>query len=123
VRNEVIEPALKAVLAELDQMATKPVENSELTNTKNYISGLYLLRLETQEGVANQLNAMKTMGLPNAYLETYVTRVRSVEPEQILAAARKYMTPADAAIVVVGDAAKIGDALKKFGDVTVTKAE
>jgi predicted Zn-dependent peptidase len=45
-----------------------------------------------------------------------------VEPDQILAAARKYMAPDQASIVVVGDASKIGDALKKFGDVTVTKA-
>jgi zinc protease len=122
VRNEVVEPALKAVLAELDQMAGAPVAASELSNIKNYVAGLYLLRLETQEGVANQLNAMNTLGLPKDYLETYTTRVRSVEPDQVLAVAKKYMAPGQAAIVVVGDAAKIGEALKKFGDVTITKA-
>jgi len=90
---------------------------------KNYLSGLYLLRLETQEGVANQLNFMKTVGLPESYLETYVTRVRSVEPDQIQAAAKKYISSGQAAIVVVGDASKIGDALKKFGEVSVVKAQ
>ncbi len=123
VRNEVIEPALKAVIAELDQMARTPVAADELTGVKNYISGLYLLRLETQEGLANQLNGMKTLGLPNDYLETYTARVRSVEPDQILAVAKKYIAPEQAAIVVVGDASKIGDVLRKFGAVTVTKAE
>ena len=123
VRNEVFEAALKAVLAELDQMAATPVPREELTNTKNYIAGLYLLRLETQEGVINQLSNMKVLGLPNDYLETYTTRVRSVEPDQVLAVAKKYIAPGDAAIVVVGDASKIGDALKKFGEVTVTKAQ
>ena len=93
----------------------------ELSNVKNYMSGLYLLRLETQDGLANQLNGMKTLGLPENYLETYVTRVRSVEADQILAAAKKYMATGDAAIIIVGDAAKIGDAVKKFGDVTVVK--
>jgi len=122
VRNDVLEPAVKAVIAELDRMATAPVANDELTNIKNYIAGLYLLRLETQEGVITQLNNMKTLGLPNDYLETYVTRVRSVEPGQIQAAAKKYIAPDQAAVVVVGDAAKIGEILKKFGDVTVTKA-
>ncbi|MBZ5620340.1 MAG: insulinase family protein [Acidobacteriia bacterium] len=122
VRNEVIEPALKAVLAELDQMASTPVGSDELTNIKNYVAGLYVLRLETQDGLANQLNSMKALGLPNDYLETYTTRVRSVEPDQVLSAAKKYMAPGQAAVVVVGDASKIGDALKKFGDVTVTKA-
>lgn len=122
VRNEVVEPAMKDVLDELNQMSTKPVESSELTNTKNYMAGLYLLRLETQAGLAAQLSQVKSLGLPNNYLETYTTRVRSVEPDQILAAAKKYMAPDQASIVVVGDASKIGDALKKFGEVTVTKA-
>jgi zinc protease len=121
VRNEVIEPALKEVLEELDKMATQPVTKDELSNVKNFMSGLYLLRLETQDGLANQLNGMKTLGLPENYLETYVTRVRSVEADQILAAAKKFMATGDATVVIVGDAAKIGDAVKKFGPVTVIK--
>ena len=123
VRNEVLEPALKAVMDELEQMGKDPVAAAELTNTKNYIAGLYLLQLETQDGVASQLSRMKTLGLPNDYLETYVTRVRSVEPAQIQAAAKKYMSPDQAAVVIVGDAAKIGEALKKFGDVKVVKGQ
>jgi zinc protease len=122
VRNEVIEPALKAVLAEMDRMGSERVPAEELTGIKNFMAGLYLLRLETQEGVANQLNAMNTLGLPKDYLETYVTRVRSVEPDKLQEIAKKYIAPGDSAIVVVGDASKIGEALKKFGTVTVTKA-
>jgi zinc protease len=122
VRNDVLEPALKAVLAEMDGMAAKPVPAPELTDVKNFLAGLYLLPMETQDGVANQLSVMQTLGLPSNYLETYVTRVRSVEPDQVLAVAKKYIAPEQAAIVVVGDASKIGDVLKKFGEVTVTKA-
>jgi zinc protease len=123
VRNEVMEPALRAVIAELDKMAAGPVAGDELTGVKNYMAGLYLLRLETQDGLANQLNNMKALGLPNDYLETYTTRVRSVEPDQVLSVAKKYIAPGQSAIVVVGDAAKIGDAVKKFGDVKVVKPE
>ncbi len=121
VRNDVLEAALKAVISELDQMASKPVETAELTNIKNYMAGLYLLRLETQDGVANQLNTMQTLGLPKDYLETYVTKVRSVEPQQIQAAAKKYVAPDQATVVIVGDAAKIGEILKSFGEVKVVK--
>jgi zinc protease len=121
VRNDVLEAALKAVIAELDQISTKPVEASELTDIKNYMAGLYLLRLETQDGVANQLNTMQTLGLPKDYLETYTTRVRSVEPQQIQAAAKKYMSPDQATVVIVGDSTKIGETLKKFGEVKVVK--
>ncbi|MDQ2947346.1 MAG: insulinase family protein [Acidobacteriota bacterium] len=122
VRNEVIEPALKSVLAELNTIATAPVSAAELTDTKNFMAGLFLLRLETQDGVATQLNSIRTLGLPNDYLENYTTRVRSVEPDQIEAAAKKYLAPDRAAIVVVGDASKIGDSVKKLGEVKITKA-
>jgi predicted Zn-dependent peptidase len=123
VRNEVIEPALKEVLDEMDHMGNQPVTKDELANIKNFMSGLYLLRLETQEGLANQLSVMKALGLPENYLETYVTHVRSVEPDQIEGVAKKYMASGQAAIVVVGDASKIGDTLKKFGEVSVVKAQ
>jgi len=123
VRNEVLEPALKAVLAELDRMAQARVSADELTGIKNFLSGMYLLHLETQDGLASQLANMKALGLPNDYLETYTAHVRAVEPDQILSAAKKYIAPDQAAVVVVGDAAKIGEVLKKFGSVTVTKVE
>ncbi|HWB96926.1 MAG TPA: hypothetical protein VG672_09495, partial [Bryobacteraceae bacterium] len=81
-----------------------------------------VLRLETQNGLATQLITTKLMGLPNSYLEHYVDRVRAVTAEQIQAAAKKYMAPDQAAIVVVGDASKIEKTLEKFGKVTVTKS-
>jgi zinc protease len=123
VRNEVIEPALHAVFTELENMASAPVPADELTNTKNFLSGIYLIRLETQDGLATQLNMIQTLGLPNNFLETYTTRVRSVEPGQIEEVAKKYIAPDQDAVVVVGDASKIGDAVRKFGEVTVVKAE
>ena len=123
VRNEVVEPALEALLDDLSGMAKAPVGNSELTDFKNFLSGFFVMRLESQNGLATQLAVVKTMGLPNDYLETYTTRIRSTEPDQILAAAKKYISPEQAAIVVVGDAQKIGQALEKIGKFEVTKIE
>ena len=75
------------------------------------------------QALIDQLALVKTMGLPNQYLESYTTRVRSVEPDQIQQAAQKYIAPENAAIVVVGDASKIADAVKKLGEVEITKAQ
>ncbi len=123
VRNEVIEPALDAVQTEMEKMASAPVAAEELTNVKNYLSGTFVMSLETQNGLAGQLLTVKLMGLPNDHLEKYTTRIRSVEPQQIQAAARKYIAPKDAGIVVVGDASQIQKALERLGKVTVVKAE
>jgi zinc protease len=123
VRDEVVEPAMEAVLGHLSAMAKTPVSTAELSDVKNHISGTFLLSLETQASLADQVDLVKTMGLPNDYLEMFTTRVRSVEPEQIQAAARKYLAPDNSAIVVVGDASKIEKPLEKFGSVQVEKAK
>jgi zinc protease len=123
VRNEVLEPALKAVIGELERMEKERVTAEELSNAKNLSAGSFLLHLETQNELADQFVMMRNLGLPNTYLERFTDRVRAVEPDQIQAAAKKYMSPDSSAIVVVGDASKIGKTLEKFGRVTVTKVE
>jgi zinc protease len=123
VRNEVLEEALPAVLQHLEQMGKERVSADELSDTKNFLSGTFLLRLETQNGLASQLATIRLNGLPNDYLEKYTARLRAVEPDQVLAASRKYIVPENSAIVVVGDASKIAKILEKFGTVTVTKAQ
>jgi len=123
VRNEVLEPALRSLLEQLDLMGAAPVTATELSAAKNRIGGLYLIRFETQEGLATNLAAMDTLGLPADFLEKANRNVRNVEPDQLQAAGKRYVGGGDSTIVVVGDAAKIGEALKKFGEVTITKAE
>jgi zinc protease len=123
VRNEVLEPALRAVLAEMARMVADRVSAEELSNAKNLSAGSFLLHLETQNALADQFVMMRTIGLPNDYLEKFTDRVRAVEPDQVQAAARKYMAADKSVIVVVGDASKIAKTLEKFGSVTVTKVE
>lgn len=123
VRNEVIEPAILAALDEMKQISTKPVSDDELATAKNYLSGTFVMRLETQDGLASQLAATRLMGLPVDYLEKYTPRVRAVTAEQIRQAAAKYVNPDAASIVVVGDASKIAKQLETFGTVKIEKAQ
>ncbi|HXE63921.1 MAG TPA: pitrilysin family protein [Bryobacteraceae bacterium] len=121
VRNEVVGDALQGILDHLDKMATQPVEPQELSEAKSYANGVFLLSMEPQRGLADRLVQMKVMNLPKNYLETYTTKINSVEPDQIENAAKKYMATGDATIVVVGDAAAIEKPLEKFGAVRVVK--
>jgi zinc protease len=121
VRNDVAADALQGILEHLDKMATQPVERQELTDAKSYANGVFLLGMEPQRGLADQLARMKVMNLPKDYLETYTTKINSVEPDQIESAAKKYMSTGNDTIVVVGDAAAIQKPLEKFGTVRVVK--
>ena len=123
VRNEEVGRGVEAVLDNLSLMAKTPVASAELTDVKNYISGGFLISLETQASLTDQIDLVQTMGLPKDYLAMFTTHVRSVEPDQIQSAAQKFLDPAKATIVVVGDAAQIEKSLEKFGPVQVEKAK
>jgi zinc protease len=121
VRNDVAADALEGILGHLDRMATEPVAREELTEAKSYANGVFLLSMEPQRGLADRLAQMKVMNLPKNYLETYTTKINSVEPDQIQSAAKKYMATGDDAIVIVGDSSVIQKNLEKFGTVRLVK--
>lgn len=123
VRNEVLEPALDALLAQMQGIAASDVSQDELTTAANYLSGVFVMRLETQDGVASQLAAVKLLGLPLDYLERYTARVRAVTAAQIRTAAARYIAPEPASIVVVGDGSAIAERLAAFGKVATFQAE
>lgn len=123
VRNEVAAEALQGILEHLDRMAKEPVEKQELIDAKSYANGVFLLGMEPQRGLADRLAQIKIMNLPKNYLETYTTRINSVEPDQIEAAAKKYMAPDNDVIVVVGDASKIQKPLEKIGKFQIIQPE
>lgn len=123
VRNEVLAEAIDALLAEMRQIGAQPVSAEELEATQNYLSGVFVIRLETQDGLAAQVAATRLMGLPLAYLENYTSRVRAVTADDIRAVAARYVDPERASLVVVGDASKISTQLETFGKVTVEEAQ
>lgn len=123
VRNDVVGDALQGILDHLDRMAKEPVERVELTEAKSYANGRFLLSMEPQRGLADRLAQMKVMNLPKNYLETYTTKINSVEPDQIESAAKKYMATGNDTIVVVGDASAIQKPLEKFGTIRVVKPD
>jgi zinc protease len=122
VRNEVVADALQGILDHLDRMAKEPVERQELSDAKSYANGVFLLGMEPQRGLADKLVQIKVMNLPKNYLDTYTTKINSVEPDQIESAAKKYMATANDKIVVVGDASAIEKTLEKFGTVRVVES-
>jgi zinc protease len=121
VRNEVAERALDALNTDLQAISKDTVPAAELSNAKASYAGRFILGLERQSGLAGLLVTVQMMGLPSDYLDTYMTHVRSVEPDQVRATG-KYWDPDTATVVVVGDAQKIEKSLERFGTFQVEKA-
>lgn len=119
VRNEAVEPAITALLGELERMAEAEPPREEIEAVQNYLNGTFVLSMETPAGLASQILNVRLMDLPPDYLDRYVERIRAVRPEGVREVSGRYIAPNDAAIVVVGDANEITRPLEQFGTVRV----
>jgi zinc protease len=116
VRTPVTGDSLKEFFYELNRIRNEPVSEKEIADAKSYLTGVFPLRLETQEGLVDQLVQIKMFDLAEDYLEFYRNRIQAVTIPQVQEAARKYVRSDEAAIVIVGDGAQIADQVKPYAD-------
>jgi zinc protease len=116
VRTPVTGDSLKEFFYELERIRNEPVSEKEIADAKSYLTGVFPLRLETQEGLVDQLVQIKMFGLPENYLEIYRDRIQAVTIPQVQEVARKYVRPDEAAIVIVGDGAQLADQVNPYAD-------
>lgn len=108
-------------LAELDRIRDEPPGEAELAAAKSLLAGRFALGLETSNAVVSALVDLDVHALPADSLDTYRGRIRELTVEQVAAAARDFVRPAEAAIVVVGPAEAVVPQLEAFGPVRVVQ--
>ena len=121
VRNEVTGAALKEFFGEFERLASEPVPEQELLDTKRYVAGGYLISNQLQGAVAATLASNWLVGLPSEFLASYVPRIREVDAAQVQAIARKYFDPGDQSIIVVGDRQAIAGQLEPYGEFRIVE--
>ena len=114
VRGPVTGASLKEFFYELERIRSEAVSDKELKDAKAFLTGVFPIRLETQEGLIDQLVQIKMFGLPADYLQTYRDRINAVTAGDVQRVARQYVTPDKTAVVIVGDAAAIMDQIKPY---------
>ncbi len=107
VRTAVTGDSLKEFFYEFGRIRDEPVTEKELTDAKTYLTGIFPIRLETLDGLIDQLLQIEMLGLPEDYLLTYRDRIQAVTREEVQRVARLYVQPDHAAVVIVGDAAAV----------------
>jgi len=116
VRTAVTGDSLKEFFYELERIRTEPVPEDELNDAKNYIAGSFPLRVETQEGLTNQIVSQQVFGLPEDYLQTFQNNINAVTAADVQRVAQKYIHPDKLAIVVVGDAGQLLEQVKAYSE-------
>lgn len=123
VRTPVTDSALLEMMRQMERIREEPVPAEELDDAKSYLTGHFPLEIETPDQVASQVSDAMLRGLGLEYLESYRTEISAVGAGEVQAAAREYVRPDRAAIVVVGDATKIYEELRGVAPITLYDTE
>ncbi len=100
-------PALIETFYELGRLASLPPKEDELEQARQYAIGTLLLGIATQSGLATLASMYAGYGLRLDFLTDYSARLAKVTRDQVAEVAARYLAPAKAVTVVLGDAAAI----------------
>lgn len=114
VRTSVTGDSLKEFFYELDRIRSEKVGETELADAKNFLTGVFPIRAETQEGLTNLIVNQNLYGLPEDYLQTYRETVDAVTADDVQRVAVKHVRPDEMAIVIVGDAKEVTPQVKEY---------
>jgi zinc protease len=114
VRNEVTDSAVVQFLYELNRLRTSEIPDSELEMVKNVMTGGFARSLERPETVARFALNTARYNLPADYYNTYLERLSKVTKADITEMAKKYITPDNAHILVVGNKDEVAEKLVQF---------
>jgi zinc protease len=97
-----VDKAVAALKTEVEKMQKNGATKDEFNQAKQFIIGVFPIALETNSGVAGTLLNAEFYGLGMNYIRDYAKIYRAVTLEQVNAAARKYLHPDKATLVIAG---------------------
>jgi len=114
--------ALDLALETLERLKHDPLPAEMLESARAYVLGQFPLQFETAAHWAAALSDLEFYGLGKDYIEGYGPALVKVDlAEAAAVTADAFPRPADLAIVLIGDAAKIREVAAKYGPVTEMK--
>jgi zinc protease len=111
--------AMEAFVEHLHRITTEQAPQEEVAAAQRYLADSFPLQIDTAGRIAMLVADLRVYGLADDYWDTYRTQIRQVTPEQALAAARAHIHPETALVVVVGDASRFQEQLRRWGPVRV----
>lgn len=111
--------AVDLALQTLEQLKHGAVTAEMLDSARAYILGQYPLDFETAGDWAAALGEIELYGLGAGYIEDYGTQLQNVTlPQMRSVIDAAFPSPAEVAIVLIGDAAELRDEVGRYGPVT-----
>jgi zinc protease len=115
VGNDVTAAAVRAIVSELEMLVAEGPTEEEVGAARDYAAGVFGLQLESAGQIASRVNQIVVYGLADDYYHRYRDSVRAVSVDEVTDAVRRHVRPAEAQVIVVGDAESIGPDLDALG--------
>ncbi|MEN7549101.1 pitrilysin family protein [Rapidithrix thailandica] len=117
VRNQVTDSAVNEFLYEIEKIVEETVTDKELKAAKAYLTGSFARSLESPSTIARFALNTALYKLPEDYYATYLQRLNAVTVEDLKSVAKKYISPEQAYVLIVGKADDYADKVARFGKV------
>lgn len=100
--NKTAGQALDLVKAEIQKFRDEGITDEELADGKAYLTGSFALRFDSNAKISNILLSYFLSGFGKDYINTRNPEIEAVTKEQVNAAAKRLLDPAQLYVVVVG---------------------
>jgi zinc protease len=97
-----VERAIDAIVHEIKQFAAEGPTEQELADAHDFMTGRLAIGLETNDSIASTLLGIERYQLGLDYIERYPAIISSIDRDQVVEVARRYLATDDYAIVTAG---------------------
>lgn len=122
-KNPAVPETARLLREQIANLAETPVTDEELTRAKNAVINSYLFEFATPIAVLRERMLRELYGFPPDYPERFAARITAVTAADVQAAAREFLRPQQAQLLVVGDEKQFSRALADFGQATTLPAQ
>jgi predicted Zn-dependent peptidase len=107
--------AIHEIVGELDRMHAEGPTSAEVEQARDYLAGVFPLRLQSTAQVASRVAQRHLHGLPEDTWSGYRERIRAVSAPSAHDALRSHLRPEALQFVIVGAASEVVAPLEALG--------
>ncbi len=116
-QSESTAAAIDAIVTQIRRIQDEPISDEELNSTKDQFLNTLVFQYPGISSVLRERMNNDYAGLPADTFEQLVAQIQQVTAADVQSVAQRYLRPDTLQILVVGNAAEVGDQLERFGEV------
>ncbi|MGQ9738044.1 MAG: M16 family metallopeptidase [Armatimonadota bacterium] len=112
-KSESAEDVIQLVREQVRRLTEEPPSEEELQQAKENLMNSFVFRFPAVIDAVSAQMLLEIYGLPRDTYDTYIERVSAVTAQDVMAVARKYISPERLRVLVVGDGKKLASLVRQ----------